>query len=133
MVITSSQYFFINNQICRKQLVTFQFIAMGLLTLYEHCHRCYQCMWLVWRQMCLLDIIKYLNFIWAFHACGYSGFPLSFTIMGNWIHDWSVNLFWFPLYFFIKWLVVVINEYLKFFFFKFCYQEWISNIMFAFL
>lgn len=67
----------------------------------------------------ILDIIKYLNFIWAFHACWYSGFPLSFTIMGNWIHDWSVNLFWFPLYFLIKWLVAVITEYLKFFFSNF--------------
>jgi hypothetical protein len=32
---------------CREQLMNFQLIAMGLLTLYEHSHRYYQCMWLV--------------------------------------------------------------------------------------
>jgi hypothetical protein len=62
------------------------------------------------------------------------GIQVSLFLLQLWGIEYMIEVsicFRSPLYFLIKGLVAVINE--KFFFFKFCYQEWISNIMFAFL
>lgn len=65
--------------------MNFQLIAMGLLTLYEHSHKYYQCMWLVWHQV--FEFHMSISCLWVFR---FPSFFYNYGELNTWLKCQSI-------------------------------------------